>query len=153
MELKDGALTLRPVALAVGTGQIQGDIAFTPQEGGQLHARADLRFQRLDLSRLMRATNAFEGAGRINGRGRIEGTGRSFAELLGRGNGEITLGMSGGNLSALLVDLSGLRLGNALLSALGVPGRTTVECSSATSPSTAACSGSAPSSSTPRTSS
>ncbi|TPG61074.1 AsmA family protein [Roseomonas nepalensis] len=128
MELKDGALTLRPVALAVGTGQIQGDLSFTPQEGGQLHARADLRFQRLDLSRLMRATNAFEGAGRINGRGRIEGTGRSFAELLGRGNGEITLGMSGGNLSALLVDLSGLRLGNALLSALGVPGRTTVEC-------------------------
>ena len=128
MELKDGALTVRPIALAVGSGQITGDFSLTPQEGERLHARADLRFQRLDVSRLMRATNAFEGAGRINGRGRIEGTGRSFAELLGRGNGEITLGMSGGNLSALLVDLSGLRLGNAILSALGVPGRTTVGC-------------------------
>lgn len=35
---------------------------------------------------------------------------------------------SGGNLSALLVDLSGLEFGNALLSALGVPTRTQIEC-------------------------
>jgi uncharacterized protein involved in outer membrane biogenesis len=128
MEVKDAAVTLRPIAVGVGTGQIEGNITLTPQEGGQLHAQADLRFQRLDVSRLMQATNSFEGAGRINGRGRIDGTGKSFADILGRGNGEITLGMSGGNLSALLVDLSGLRLGNALLSALGVPGRTTVQC-------------------------
>lgn len=128
MEVKDGAVTLRPLALGVGTGQIEGEIALTPQEGGQLHARADVRFQRLDVSRLMQATQTFEGAGRINGRGRIDGTGRSFADILGRGNGEITLGMSGGNLSALLVDLSGLRLANAILSAIGVPGRTVVQC-------------------------
>jgi uncharacterized protein involved in outer membrane biogenesis len=128
MEVKDAAVTLRPLALGVGNGQIEGTIALTPQEGGQLHAQADVRFQRLDVSRLMQATQTFEGAGRINGRGRIEGTGKSFADILGRGNGELTLGMSGGNLSALLVDLSGLRLGNAILSALGVPGRTTVQC-------------------------
>jgi uncharacterized protein involved in outer membrane biogenesis len=36
--------------------------------------------------------------------------------------------MSGGNLSALLIDLSGLELGKAILSALGVPTRTNVEC-------------------------
>ncbi|MFH5926857.1 AsmA family protein [Roseomonas xinghualingensis] len=128
MEAKDGAVTLRPLALGVGNGQIEGNIALTPREGGQLHAQADVRFQRLDVSRLMQATNAFEGAGRINGRGRIEGTGKSFADIVGSGSGEITLGMSGGNLSALLVDISGLRLGNAILSALGVPGRTTVQC-------------------------
>ncbi|WP_245214861.1 AsmA family protein [Pararoseomonas indoligenes] len=128
MEVKDGAITLHPLAVSVGTGQISGDIALTPQDGGRLHARADVQFQRLDVSRLMQATNTFEGAGRINGRARIDGTGKSFADILGSGNGEVTLGMSGGNLSALLVDLSGLRIGNALLSALGVPGRTTVQC-------------------------
>jgi len=128
MEVRDGTITLHPIALGVGTGQIEGEVRLEPQEEGRLSARADIRFQRLDVSRLMQATNAFEGAGRINGRGRIEGSGRSFADILGRGNGEITLGMSGGNLSALLVDLSGLRLGNAILSALGVPGRTTVGC-------------------------
>ncbi|SHI88863.1 hypothetical protein SAMN02745194_01276 [Roseomonas rosea] len=128
MEVKDGAVTLRPLTLGVGTGRIEGTIALTPRDGERLHARADVQFQRLDLSRLMQATNTFEGAGRINGRARIEGTGRSFADILGSGNGEVTLGMSGGNLSALLVDLSGLRLGNAILSALGVPGRTVVQC-------------------------
>jgi hypothetical protein len=128
MEVKDGAVTLRPLTLGVGTGRIEGTIALTPREGERLHARADVQFQRLDVSRLMQATNTFEGAGRINGRARIEGTGRSFADILGSGNGEVTLGMSGGNLSALLVDLSGLRLGNAILSALGVPGRTVVQC-------------------------
>jgi uncharacterized protein involved in outer membrane biogenesis len=128
MELKDGAITLHPIAVGVGTGKIEGNIALSPQEGGRLHATADVRFQRLDVSRLMQATNTFEGGGRINGRGRIEGTGKSFADILGSGSGEITLGMSGGNLSSLLVDLSGLRLGNAILSALGVPGRTTVQC-------------------------
>ena len=128
LELRDGAITLRPIALSVGTGQIEGNMSFTPEAGGKLRARADLQFQRLDLSRLMQATNTFEGAGRISGRGRIEGSGGSFADILGNGTGEITLGMSGGNLSALLVDLSGLRLGNAILSALGVPGRTVVQC-------------------------
>jgi AsmA family protein len=36
--------------------------------------------------------------------------------------------MSGGDLSALRIDLSGLELGKAILSALGVPTRTPVEC-------------------------
>ena len=49
--------------------------------------------------------------------------------MLGRGNGEVKLYMgSGGDLSALLVDISGLQFGNALLSALGVPDRTKVQC-------------------------
>jgi uncharacterized protein involved in outer membrane biogenesis len=36
--------------------------------------------------------------------------------------------MGGGNLSALLVDLAGLEFGNALLSALGIPNRATIQC-------------------------
>jgi uncharacterized protein involved in outer membrane biogenesis len=49
--------------------------------------------------------------------------------MLGNGNGSLQLTMAGGgDLSALLVDLSGLQFGNALLSALGVPERDKVEC-------------------------
>jgi hypothetical protein len=36
--------------------------------------------------------------------------------------------MNGGDLSALLIDLSGLEFGNALLSALGVPQRAQINC-------------------------
>ena len=38
------------------------------------------------------------------------------------------MAMAGGNLSALLVDLTGLQFGKALLSALGVPQQTEVQC-------------------------
>jgi len=45
------------------------------------------------------------------------------ADILGHGNGALKLFMTGGDLSALLVDLSGLQFGNALLSSLGLPKR------------------------------
>jgi uncharacterized protein involved in outer membrane biogenesis len=58
----------------------------------------------------------------------VEGTGGSLAGILGEGNGELKLFMTGGDLSALLVDLSGLEFGNALFSALGLPKKTEVRC-------------------------
>ena len=84
--------------------------------------------QNLDVSRMMAATHAFQGAGSISGVGAIDATGNSLASLLGNGNGEVKMAMAGGNLSAVLVDLTGLQFGNALLSALGVPQKTPVQC-------------------------
>jgi uncharacterized protein involved in outer membrane biogenesis len=55
-------------------------------------------------------------------------SGNSLAQLLGNGDGQLRLLMTGGDLSALLVDLSGLEFGNALLAALGMPKRAPVEC-------------------------
>ena len=52
-----------------------------------------------------------------------------MATMLANGNGSLQLTMAGGGeLSALLVDLSGLQFGNALLSALGIPDRDRIEC-------------------------
>jgi hypothetical protein len=44
--------------------------------------------------------------------------------LLARGNGALGLRMAGGDLRAVTVDLAGLRLGNAIFSAFGLPSRT-----------------------------
>jgi uncharacterized protein involved in outer membrane biogenesis len=76
----------------------------------------------------MASTHLFQGAGKISGSGNIDGTGNSVASLLANGDGELRLGMVGGNLSAMLVDISGLEFTNALLSAMGLPERTKVEC-------------------------
>jgi len=84
-------------------------------------------FQRLDISKLMQAAGS-EGSGALSGRAELRATGKSVAQLLGTGDGRITLSTSGGNLSALLVDLSGLRIANAILSALGIPSRTDLQC-------------------------
>jgi hypothetical protein len=48
--------------------------------------------------------------------------------MLNNGHGSLQLAMVGGDLSAVLVDLSGLEFGNALLSALGMPQRAKAEC-------------------------
>ena len=51
-----------------------------------------------------------------------------MAEILGGADGAASLWLAGGELSKLLVDLAGLRLGSALLSSLGGDTRAGVEC-------------------------
>ena len=128
MDIVNGEVKLHPLAFGIGGGQISGVIDIVPQGKG---VRADMAidFQRVSLDRLLTSAGAGRGAGAISGRAVIQGSGATLAEVLGTGNGELKLYMGpGGNVSALLVDLSGLQFGNALLSALGVPNRATIEC-------------------------
>jgi len=126
MDLVDGAATLHPLSFGVGGGRISGDVWLTPQQGA-LRARATIQLNRLDIAHLMRASG-FHGAGTLNGTAHLEGAGQSVAGILGNADGAMTLGMAGGDLSALLVDLAGLRLGSALLSSLGPSPNTRVAC-------------------------
>lgn len=128
MDVVDGAVHLHPLIFTIGRGRVQGDIAIAPVSDKQVKLKADVHFDQVDVSRLMAATHAFRGAGAIGGRATIDGTGNSVATLLGTGNGGLALYMAGGSLSALLIDLSGLEFGKALLSALGVPNQTPVHC-------------------------
>ncbi len=128
LDIVDGAIHVHPIIFTIGTGRVQGDIALTPETDKNIRMKADIHFDRVDVSRLMAATHAFHGAGAIGGSAEIDSTGNSVATFLGDGNGGLDIYMSGGNLSALLIDLSGLELGKAILSALGVPERTDVDC-------------------------
>ncbi len=128
MDIVDGHITLHPVALGVGTGAITAQVDLTPEAGDVVHAKADVQIRQLDVSRMLSATHLVSGAGRLGGQATIDTRGNSLAAMLGAGNGKLDLYMSGGNLSALLVDLSGLQFGNALLSALGIPERAQLQC-------------------------
>jgi uncharacterized protein involved in outer membrane biogenesis len=128
LEVVDGAIALRPLSFKVGQGRISGDIWLSPEAEEAVNGRANIRFDRLDLARLMQATGSHQGRGALSGAARVEGTGRSLAEILGNGDGALTLSMTDGDLSKLLVDLAGLRLGSALLTSLGGEQRTRVEC-------------------------
>ena len=76
----------------------------------------------------MASTHTFRGAGAVSGRATIDSTGNSVATFLGDGNGGLAVYMAGGSLSALLIDLSGFEFGKAILSALGMPAQTNVDC-------------------------
>jgi uncharacterized protein involved in outer membrane biogenesis len=127
LTLKDGVVRLQPLRLGVGHGGIEVSARLEPLEH-VLHARADIAFRQVDLARLMAATKTFGGGGTIGGRAVVEGTGASVAGILGTGDGDMKLFMTGGDISALLVHLSDLAFANALLSALGVPERTRIRC-------------------------
>jgi len=65
----------------------------------------------------------------VGGTAHLTATGNSVAAMLGHGNGGLQLFMNkGGDINALLVDLIGLQAGDAVLSALGVPQKTTIQC-------------------------
>lgn len=129
MDIVDGRILLHPISLGVGQGKISGTIALTPVSNELFHTQANVDLQRVDLGRILQATNLVTGAGVFGGRAELETTGNSMSTMLGNGNGLLKLTMAGGgNLSALLVDLSGLQFGNALLSALGVPARDDILC-------------------------
>ncbi len=128
LDVVDGAVSLSPLSFGIGRGQIVSDIKLA-ESGQGVHAKTTVDFQRVDVDRLLTAAGVGRGAGTIGGRAVIDGTGKSMAEILAHGNGELKLYMgSGGDLSALLVDLSGLEFGNALLSALGIPNRAKIQC-------------------------
>jgi uncharacterized protein involved in outer membrane biogenesis len=128
LDVVDGAVKLHPLSFGIGGGKIASQIALNEEKAG-LHARADVDFDHIPVDKLLSAAGVGRGAGAISGRGVIEGIGRSLAAILGHADGEVKLYMGrGGDLSALLVDLSGLEFGNALLSALGLPRRATIEC-------------------------
>ncbi len=127
LDIVDGAVELHPISFGVGTGRISASVHLVPA-GRELRVNGEVDFQSVDVARLMAATHLFRGAGSISGSGKIETVGNSVAEMAANGNGEIAIGMAGGDLSAILVDLSGLEFGNALMSALGVPKQTKVGC-------------------------
>jgi AsmA family protein len=128
VDIVGGHITVHPLSFGVGKGRLVANIDLTPTSNKNVHAKVDLRMQNLDVSRMMAATHTFEGAGSVSGVGAIDATGDSLASLMAHGNGEVKMAMAGGNLSAVLVDLTGLQFGNALLSALGMPGQTPVQC-------------------------
>ena len=129
LDLVDGRIRLHPIEVTISEGGIIANVDLQPESARNVHAIADINFHRLDLTRMMQATHAFQGKGIIGGEAKLDGHGNSLAGLLGHGDGEVKLALvGGGNLSALLVDIAGLEFGNAVLSALGVPSRTDIDC-------------------------
>jgi AsmA family protein len=127
IRVDNGQLVLEPLDFDIG----QGSIALNLQLSGRQDpapVRADIDFRQVDLSRIMQSVGTFHGTGLIGGKANIDTQGDSLAQMLANGNGNVALIMSGGDLSAVLVDLAGLDFGKSLISALGIPDRTQVRC-------------------------
>jgi uncharacterized protein involved in outer membrane biogenesis len=128
IDIVDGEITFHQLNIGIGQGRISGDIRLTPRADETLQTRADLQLERVDVSRLVLASGGTPASGSLNGAVHLAGAGRSIAEILAGADGAASVWMLRGDLSSLLVDLAGLRLGSALLSALEGSPTTHVEC-------------------------
>ena len=128
VRLTEGEYRFEPLSFGIGEGSIRVLMRLDGR-AAQPKLDADLQFRRVDVSRLMAVTGGvFKGAGTIGGRAQLKAQGPSVSALMAGGNGELQLFMHGGDLSALLVNLAGIDLGNSTLSLLGVPRRAKVRC-------------------------
>lgn len=126
--LRDGQYRFEPLAFGVGEGKIVARMRLDGR-GEVPKLDADIDFRRVDVSRLMAVGGgAFTGAGTIGGKAQLKAQGPSVSQMMAGGNGELQLFMQGGDVSALLVNLAGIDLGNSALSLLGIPRKAKVRC-------------------------
>jgi uncharacterized protein involved in outer membrane biogenesis len=125
--MEDGFISVKPLKLGVGSGSIAANIELDGRQD-LIHTTADIDFRKLDFSKIMQKVSIFHGTGIVGGNAKLDTRGNSLADMLGSGNGDLKLFMTGGDLSALLVNLAGLDFGNVLVSALGIPSRAQLRC-------------------------
>ena len=128
LSIDDGKVSLTPLSFGIGKSAIAGTIHLDPAANGRVAAAADIEFRQLDLSRILKKLADLQGSGLIDGSMRIKGSGNSLAAILADGSGDLQASMAGGDVRAVLIDLAGLDLGQAMLSWIGLPDRTTLRC-------------------------
>jgi AsmA family protein len=103
--LSDSVLKLQPLDFGVAEGHITSNVTIDAQAKpvrGQIKAEV----QGLKLAPLFPTVKSMQEAlGTLYGRGELAGTGESVAALLGSGNGQVSLAVEGGRVSALLMAL------------------------------------------------
>jgi AsmA family protein len=121
LQLKDGALAVRPLRFHAANGDVDLDFHFTPftkDTPPRLQANVDVRH--VDLHKLLggpdRPAMLQQTAGVIGGFAKINTTGVSLRQFLTRMNGEAGLFLENGRISQLLEQIIPLNV----LSALGI---------------------------------
>ncbi|MBL8688808.1 MAG: AsmA family protein [Rhodospirillaceae bacterium] len=114
LDLVNGRLRLKPLNFGIGKGRIAATVDL---DARRMPARWDIDadFRNIDLKRILQKNSStFDGAGLVGGRAQIVSTGQSAADVLGNGDGHLTLAMTSGQISALLTELAGLDFLEAL---------------------------------------
>ncbi|MDD5580969.1 MAG: AsmA family protein [Methylobacter sp.] len=126
--LKKGVLRLEPFNFGVANGTIGGSLILDGRKNVP-QIQTDLQIKRLSLKQFF-TDPKFESlsAGHFGGRLKVKGNGRSLADVLATSDGQITLMMSGGKISLLIIEGAGLDIGQATPLLLGKDKSTDIRC-------------------------
>ena len=111
----NGRAVLNPLKMGIANGFVQGTMTLNAREDLP-RVDADLTLSNLDLRNFFKGSEYFDTTdGKVHATVKLSGTGKSLADVMGSGEGDIHLGMNGGAISWLLVELTGLDIGQALI--------------------------------------
>ncbi|MBY0354179.1 MAG: AsmA family protein [Rickettsiales bacterium] len=116
--LEDRVMKITPVKFGTADGDINVELTVDGRTE-PFKTDADFQFRRLSLSRLMESAGKAIGQkdvadGYIGGIAKLSGYGKSLRDILSTSNGVVGVGMEGGSLSGLIVELIGLDVAQGL---------------------------------------
>jgi uncharacterized protein involved in outer membrane biogenesis len=114
LSLRHGVLRLHPADFRTADGHVVLNLTLDSTRK-QANTKVDIQLQRLSLAKLMKDSSfAEKSGGLVGGSARLTGTGLSTHAILSTATGDAFIVMSGGQISALLVELAGLDVFEAL---------------------------------------
>ena len=126
--LKDGLLVIDPLKFGIADGTIDGKVGLDGRQDVP-KVTTDLALKRLSLKRFLQDTR-FESLseGLFGGRFQVSGSGKSLGDVLAAGDGRVTAAMSGGKISALMINAASLDVAKAVVNVLGTDKPTALRC-------------------------
>ena len=126
--LQEGLLKIEPLKFGVAEGVIAGTVTLDGRSD-MPKLQTDLDLQRLSLKRFFEGTS-FESlsTGTFGGKVQINGQGKSLAEVMAGGNGRMSMGMAGGQLSTLIVHAADLDIAKVAATIVGSDKPTELRC-------------------------
>jgi uncharacterized protein involved in outer membrane biogenesis len=113
--LKDSVLRLQPLNFTMAGGRVTSDITLDPKQQ-PMRGVMKVDVQGLQLKQLFPTLETMQEAlGTLYGRADVVGHGQSVAALLGTSDGKASFAVSGGRVSALLVELLGLDVAESVM--------------------------------------
>ncbi len=114
MSIKDGIVQLDPLNFGAADGEVQSKIRLDASRP-VIAAAATIRLRKINIGKLAPNVKAIRASkGRITSNIDLKGNGNSIAKMLATSNGHVSFGMSGGQVSDLLMAYAGLNIARIL---------------------------------------
>ena len=116
--LDNSLVNIKPVKFGTASGDISADLVINGRKQ-PVAISGDFEFRKLSLARLLgplskKLSDKNYNEGFIGGTAKLDGHGKSLREMVSNADGAIGLGMEGGQLSNLLIELIGLDVAESL---------------------------------------
>lgn len=118
VNLDNRLLKIQPVKFGTADGDVIANMTVNARET-PVRIDSDVQFSRLSLERLTESINTTipmteKSVGMIGGTAKLSGYGKSLKDMLSTSNGNVGVGMEGGQISNLLVEIIGLDIAQGL---------------------------------------